>query len=140
MKIMKTTSLNNIARKFFAGSLLAATLFLSAQAAVPTRTISNDKVEVKYAGLDKYNQLTFNVKYNNESGSTFSFSVLDENGEPLFKNFYGDKTFDKTFKLPKSEVSKLTFVIEDGKSSFKQKVDINIQTKVVEDVVITKAN
>lgn len=137
---MKTKSLNTIARKFFAGSLIVAAMFLSAQAAVPARAISADKVEVKYAGVDKYNQLTFTVKYNNEAGNTFALAILDENGEPLFKNFYGDKNFEKTFKLPKSEVSKLAFVIEDGKNSFKQKVDINILTKVVEDVVITKAN
>ncbi|HVZ24427.1 MAG TPA: hypothetical protein VG842_00125, partial [Sediminibacterium sp.] len=70
---------------------------------------------------------------------TFSLAVLDENGETLFKSFYGDKQFDKTFKLPKSEVSKLTFLIEDGKTSTREKFDVNIKTQVIEDVTVSKS-
>ncbi len=136
---MKKQSISNIAKKFFLGNLLAAALFLSANAAtVSTATVGTDKVEVKYTGVDKYNQLSFNVKYSNPSGASFYLNVLDENGESLYKAVYADKNFDKTFKLPKSEVSKLTFVIEDGKESFKQKFDVNIKTSVIEDVVVSK--
>ncbi|MBI2282970.1 MAG: hypothetical protein HYU71_04625 [Bacteroidetes bacterium] len=136
---MKKQSIQTIAKRFFLGNLLAATLFLSANAATVTPVApAADKVEIKYTGVDKYNQLSFNVKYSNPAGNTFNLSVLDEYGEILFKGFYGDKQFDKTFKLPKSEVSKLTFVIEDGKNSFKQKFDVNIKTQVIEDVVVSK--
>jgi len=135
---MKKQSIKTIAKRFFLGNLLAAAMFLSAGAA--TVTPSTDKAEVKYTGIDKLNQLSFNVKYSNPSGNTFTLSVLDENGESIFKSFYGDKQFDKTFKLPKGEVSKLTFVIEDGRDSFKQKFDVNIKTQVIEDVVISSKN
>ncbi len=138
---MKKQSIQTIAKRFFLGNLLVAAMFLSANAnTLPARirTVTADKVEVKYTGVDKYNQLTFNVKYSNPSGNTFTLSVLDENGESIFKSFYGDKQFDKTFKLPKSEVSKLTFIIEDGKESLKQKFDVNIKTQVIEDVVVSK--
>ena len=136
---MKKQSINTIAKRFFLGNLLAATLFLSASAATGTATTaSTDKVEVKYTGTDKYDQLTFTVKYSNPTGNTFSLSVLDENGEALYKGFYGDKQFDKTFKLPKLEASKYTFVIENGKESFKQKFDVSIKTQVVENVVVSK--
>jgi hypothetical protein len=40
--------------------------------------------------------------------------------------------------LPKLEASKYTFVIENGKESFKQKFDVSIKTQVVEDVVVSK--
>ncbi|HVZ26651.1 MAG TPA: hypothetical protein VG842_11370, partial [Sediminibacterium sp.] len=115
---MKKNTLQTIAKRFFLGNLMAAALFVSANAATGTnvRAYEASKAEVKYTGVDKYNQLSFNVKYNNPAGNTFSLAVLDENGETLFKSFYGDKQFDKTFKLPKSEVSKLTFLIEDGKT------------------------
>jgi formylmethanofuran dehydrogenase subunit E-like metal-binding protein len=137
---MKQTSIQTIAKRFFLGNLLAAALFLSANAAtVSTTNVTADKVEVKYTGVDKYNQLSFNVKYSNPTGNTFNLTVLDENGESIFKGFYGDKQFDKTFKLPKSEVSKLTFLIEDGKESFKQKFEVNIKTQVIEDVVVSKS-
>lgn len=137
---MKQTSIQTIAKRFFLGNLLAAALFLSAHAAtVSPANVASDKVEVKYTGVDKYNQLSFNVKYSNPTGNTFNLTVLDENGESIFKGFYGDKQFDKTFKLPKSEVSKLTFLIEDGKESFKQKFEVNIKTQVIEDVVVSKS-
>lgn len=136
---MKQTSIQTIAKRFFLGNLLAAALFLSVNAATVTTTnVASDKVEVKYTGVDKYNQLSFNVKYSNPAGNTFNLTVLDENGESIFKGFYGDKQFDKTFKLPKSEVSKLTFLIEDGKESFKQRFEVNIKTQVIEDVVVSK--
>ncbi|MES2328308.1 MAG: hypothetical protein V4539_01820 [Bacteroidota bacterium] len=136
---MKKQSMTTIAKRFFLGNLLAAALFLSASAAhASTASVSSDKVEVKYTGTDKYDQLTFNVKYSNPAGNTFSLTVLDENGEALYKGYYGDKQFDKTFKLPKIEASKFTFVIENGKESFKQKFDVSIKTQVVENVVVSK--
>ncbi len=138
---MKTTSITTIAKRFFAGSLLAAALFLSvhANAAAGTAVSADNKVEVKYTGVDKFNQLSFNVKYSNPNGNAFYLTVLDENGEALYKGVYSDKQFDKTFKLPKSEVSKLTFVIDGGKEAFKQKFDVSIKTEVVEDVVVSKS-
>lgn len=138
---MKKHTIQTIAKRFFIGNLLAATLFLSANAATgkSVATIADNKVEVKYTGVDKYNQLSFNVTYSNPSGNAFYLTVLDENGEALYKAVYADKQFDKTFKLPKSEVSKLTFVIEGGKETFKQKFDVNIKTQVVEDVVVSKS-
>ena len=140
---MKTTSIQTVAKRFFFGNLLAATLFLSANAATastskPAYMVENSKVEVKYIGVDKYNQLSFNVKYSNPTGATFSLSVLDEAGEQIFKGYYGDKQFDKTFKLPKSEVSKLTFIIENGKESVKEKFDVSIKTNVSEEVTVNK--
>ena len=141
---MKMQSINTIAKRFFLGNLLVAAMFMSASAATPSSNnkpysvVDANKAEVKYTGVDKYNQLTFNVKYSNPAGNTFNLVVLDENGEQLFKGYYGDKQFDKTFKLPKSEVSKLTFVIEDGKDSLKEKFDINIKTRTYEDVIVSK--
>ena len=88
--------------------------------------------------MDVNNQLSFSVKYANPNGNTFTLVVLDENGDQLFKAAYDAKKFDKTFKLPKSEMNKLSFVIEDSKAAYKEKFDVNIQTRVIEDVVVSK--
>ena len=130
--------INNIAKRFLLGSLFVAALTVSASANTNTTVTSSDKVEVKYTGVDVNNQLSFNIKYANPAGNIFSLVVLDENGDQLFKGAYGDKTFDKTFKLPKSELSKVTFVIEDLKTSYKEKYDVNIKTRVIEDVIVSK--
>ena len=130
--------INNIAKRFLLGSLFVAALTVSASANTNTTVTSSDKVEVKYTGVDVKNQLSFNIKYANPAGNIFSLVVLDENGDQLFKGAYGDKTFDKTFKLPKSELSKVTFVIEDLKTAYKEKYDVNIKTRVIEDVIVSK--
>ncbi len=139
---MKTQSIATIAKRFFFGNLLAATLFLSANANTVSgntnKALDAAKAEVKYTGLDKYDQLAFKVKYNNPSGNTFSLSVLDEMGESLFKGFYDEANFDKTFKLPKSGVSKLTFILEDVKSAVKEKYTVNVKTTVQEEVTVSK--
>ncbi len=131
------TQINNIAKRFVLGTLFVAALSV-ANAKNPTSVTSADKVEVKYTGVDVNNQLSFNIKYANPSGNTFSLTVLDENGDQLFKGAYGDKSFDKTFKLPKSEMSKVSFVIEDTKASYKEKFDVNIKTRVIEDVIVSR--
>ena len=140
---MKKQSIQTIAKRFFLGNLLATALFLSANAATPASvskpySFDANKVEFKYIGVDHLNQLSFNVKYNNPSGNTFSLVVLDENGEQLYKSFYADKQFNKTFKLPKSEVSKVTFLIEDRKESVKEKFDVNVKTSSYDAVIISK--
>lgn len=141
---MKKQSIQIIVRRFFFGNLLAATLFLSANAKTPvTRNraasyTSSDKAEVKYTGVDAKNRLSFNVKYINPTGSTFTLLVLDEADETLFKAFYDNRSFDKTFKLPKSEVSKVTFVIEDNKNGVKEKFIVNVKTSVKEEVIVSK--
>jgi len=140
---MKMQSMTTIAKRFFFGNLLVAAMFLSASAKTPSAHINpayttTDKVEVKYTGIDLNNLLSFNVKYSNPTGSSFSLLVLDEAGEPLFKGYYADKSFNKTFKLPKSEVSKLTFVIDGGKNSVQEKYTVNIKTNVTEEVTVSK--
>ena len=141
---MKKQSIQIIAKRFFFSNLLAASLFLSASAKTPVSRIhtasytSSDKVEVKYTGVDANNQLSFNVKYLNPAGSTLTLVVLDEAGETLFKAFYDNRSFNKIFKLPKSEVNKVTFVIEDNKNGVKEKFTVNVKTSVKEEVIVSK--
>lgn len=139
---MKKQAITTIAKRFFFGNLLAAALFLSANTASASINTNHAfdpaKAEVKYTGVDKDNLLAFKVKYSNPAANTFTLSVLDENGESIFKSFYDEANFDKTFKLPKSEVSKVTFVIEDLKSGLKEKYTVNVKTTVQDEVTVSK--
>lgn len=56
----------------------------------------------------------------------------------MFKSYYKDKFFSKTFKLQKLEVSKVTFVIEDTKNAVKEKFTVNIKSNVTEEVTVSK--
>ncbi len=138
---MKKQSITTIAKRLFFGNLLAAALFLSANAStVNTAKVFDpaSKAEVKYTGVDKENQMSFSVKYSNPTGSNFTLNVLNEEGESLFKGYYDDKSFSKTFKLPKSELNKITFLIEDSKNAVKEKYTVNIKTSVLEEVTVSK--
>jgi hypothetical protein len=139
---MKKQTLIRVAKRFVIANLLTGAIFLSANASMP-RVNTNafdptSKAEVKYTGIDKENQLSFRVKYLNPTGSTFSLSVLNEDGEAIYKSYYDNKSFDKTFKLPKLEISKLTFLIEDAKNDVKEKYTVNIKTSIQEEVTVSK--
>ncbi|MBY0348411.1 MAG: hypothetical protein K2W79_09135, partial [Hydrotalea flava] len=65
---MKKVALNKVANKFFAGSLVAAALFLSVHAHAANNITKaendNNKVQIKYTGSnDEY--LNFTVSYSN---------------------------------------------------------------------------
>ncbi len=131
------TMISKTAKSIALGLVFATVLTVTANA-TETIAAAKDKAEIKYTGVDINNQLSFNIKYANTTGNTFSLIVLDENGEQLFRGAYGDKSFEKTFKLPKAETSKVSFVIEDSKASYKEKFDVNVKTRIIEDVVVSK--
>jgi len=139
---MKKTVVNNIARKFFAGNILAAVLFLSVQANAATTHINNNKegdnkVQVKYTGSSD-DALIFTVKYDNPSGNKFDISFVDENGEVIYQDTFRDKNFVKRFSVPKSEYKKLAIIVKGQNDTAEQKFDIKIESRQVENVTIAK--
>ena len=80
---MKKQTLNTIAKKFFLGSILAASLFITAQAkantvlpgnTAPIDSTVTSKLDLKYVGITTEG-LEFDVKYNNISGKYFTFVI-----------------------------------------------------------------
>ncbi len=131
-------------KKQFISAISALTLgvLLSVAAVTTTQAQStignpNEKTaEVKYLGVTD-DALFFNVSFENPNGGKVSVIVLDEDGIQLFQEVYTDKKFDRRFKLPKLEKNKVTFVIRNFKDTdVKQSFEIN--TRLVEDVVVTK--
>jgi hypothetical protein len=141
---MKNQTVNTIAKKFFAGSILAAVLFLSAQNTVyandnnSKNEKSNSNATIKYEGANK-DYLLFSVKFNNTNSEFFTLSIADESGETLYSTFSKENQFSHTYALPKdTDVNKLTFDIRSGKADFHQSFDVNIYTSYVENVVVNK--
>ncbi|HEV3250177.1 MAG TPA: hypothetical protein VGZ71_04455 [Puia sp.] len=118
--------------------VLLTTAVTTTQAQSTIGSPSEKTAEVKYLGLSD-DALFFNVSFENPVGGRVSVIVLDEDGTQLFQEVYTDKKFDKRFKLPKLEKNKITFVIRNFKDTdVKQSFEIN--TRLVEDVVVTKQN
>lgn len=144
---MKTQTLNTIAKRFFLGNILAAALFLSAQAKANTPkelgsehvildSSSAYKLDLVYVG-NSSEGLEFDVRYNNISGKYFSFVIKDDNGDVLFEQSYNNKAFYKKVQLPEvGEVKSLTFTILNEKNKLVQTKEVKISTSLVEDVLV----
>ena len=122
--------------KFTLGVVMFTGVATTAHAQAKYGTKKKKNAEVKYIGSAD-DQVMFNVSYNNPTNNKFVVTVLDEDGTKLFQSVYNDKKFDKRFKLPKTDKTKLTFEIRNNREiELKQTFEIN--TRIVEDVVVTK--
>ena len=122
--------------KFTLGVVMFTGVATTAHAQAKYASTIEKNAEVKYIGSAD-DQVMFNVSYNNPTNNKFVVTVLDEDGTKLFQSVYNDKKFDKRFKLPKTDKTKLTFEIRNNREiELKQTFEIN--TRIVEDVVVTK--
>ncbi len=142
---MKNQSVNNTAKTIFLGAILSVATLLATTAkaaSISGNPASVDsvstKAEIRYVGLDADELLSFTVKYNNPSGRRFNLLVLDESGESLFNGVYNDKKFNKAFKLPAASVNNLTFMIQGVKENYKEVFNIDVNTRQITDVVVSK--
>ncbi len=126
-------------KKAIITGLLSVVLFTSAEAGKNEKTdVNKAKVEVNYTGFFN-NDLSFNVRFHNPGGNYVSLTVLNEEGESLFKSNFSDKKFEKKFVLLKdADVNKLTFQFQSGKEVYKESFDINVITREVSDVVVKR--
>ena len=92
--------------------------------------------EVKYVGNTE-GAFFFNVLYNNDTGSRFSVTILDEAGNALYSGAFSMKKFDKNFKLAEPEnYGKLVFVIRNLGDDTVQRFEVNTNSRLVEDVEV----
>lgn len=126
-------------KKAIITGLLSVILFTAAEASKNEKTDANKaKIEVKYTGFFN-NDLSFNVKFDNPGGNNVTLTVINEDGEQLFKSNFADKKFEKKFVLLKdADVYKITFLFQSGKEVYKESFDINVTTREVSDVVVKR--
>jgi hypothetical protein len=126
-------------KKAIITGLLSVVLFTTTEARTNEKMdVNKAKIEVNYTGFFN-NDLAFNVKFDNPSGNNVTLTVINEDGEQLFKNNFSDKKFEKKFVLLKdADVYKLTFLFQSGKEVYKESFDINVTTREVSDVVVKR--
>jgi hypothetical protein len=145
---MKNVTLNNLAKKLFAGSLLVTVLFLTAQnKAFANGTFTNGKINettvsetasVKYMGRDA-DEFKFSVKFNNVNSEYFIVLITDENDENLYSTVSNKKNFSTTFVLPQAlDLNKIKFTITTNDASYTQGFKLDQRTIRVEDLVVVK--
>lgn len=122
--------------KFTLGVVMLTGVAVSAHAQAKYASTIEKNAEIKYIG-NADDAVVFNISYKNPANNKFVVTILDEDGTQLFQSVYNDKMFDKRFKLPKTDKSKLTFEIRNNREiELKQTFEIN--TRIVEDVVVTR--
>lgn len=103
---------------------------------LPALHIHTQDAEVRYIP-GKGGELRFNVLYDNISGSRFSLTILDENGNQLYQDTFMDKNFNKVFRLADADITgKLTFVIRNFGDNSVQRFEVNAVDRMIEDVEV----
>jgi hypothetical protein len=121
----------------FASFLLMAS-FTGASAQKATDSTAAGVASVSYIGYNN-DQLSFLMKYENETGGKYSVTITDGEGNILYNESFTAKKLSKVFKTH-VETSSLTFVISNPKKKEEKKFQVNNQRHMVEEFSITKAN
>lgn len=96
------------------------------------------KSYVKYLGTEN-GDVWFSVNYANPAGEKFTLIVKNEEGDILYEGTFNNQQFAKKIKLVLDEQDALpTFVIKTPSRQFAQSFQVNADTRLVENVVVTK--
>jgi hypothetical protein len=135
------TKLKAVLSKLTFGILFSITVF-SAEAQ-PASTAARDKempAAVRYLGMQD-DMIIFSVAYQNPDGSPFSVIVKDQDGTQLYQSIFKEKDFNKNFRLPRADKSKVIFIIRDFKGSDIAKTfEINVNSHYIAEVAVKKVN
>ena len=135
---MKRTFVKIASKKFVTATAIAALLSITALNNVKAGETTVANAPVVYSETVNNNVL-FNIKYANPTGSDFSMVVKNESGEVIYAKHYSDKNFSKRVlinELPE-EGGNVTFIIKSNDGDLKQSFNISTSTKTVEDVTVT---
>ena len=142
MKKQITRNTSKLARNLFVPALFLGVLFaelVPAEAHGQTIVENSSKPVVKYLGTEN-NQLAFQVDFDNTTDRSFNISIKDEDGNLMYADRFKEKKFSKKFLVNPSEYGtmKLTFVVTTLNDRQSQVFNINTNSRVVDDVVVTK--
>jgi hypothetical protein len=135
------TKLKAVFSKLTFGILFLITVCSAqAQTAVPIAVEKETPSTVKYLGMQD-DMVIFSVAYQNPDGSPFSVIVKDQDGTQLYQSVFKEKDFNKQFRLPRADKSKVVFIIRDFKGSDIAKTfEINVNTHYIAEVAVKKVN
>jgi hypothetical protein len=139
MKKQFMSTFSNVVRKTMLSLGFASFLTLSF---VPSVANAQDKpagVAITYVGTVD-NQPIFQIEFENKNEDVFNISIKDDAGNVLYGEKFKDKKFSKKFKYQDAGIDdvKLTFTLTSEKEKQSQSFEINTNTRVIQDVVVTR--
>jgi hypothetical protein len=129
-------SVKTIFRNVFFVSFFTVLTVMGANAQKVADTV-NSIASVTYLGSAN-EQMSFGLKYENETGEKYVITILDSEGVTLFDGSFSEKNFNKTFKVP-VEIGNLTFIISNYKNRAEKKFSVTTERRLVEEVYVTKS-
>jgi hypothetical protein len=117
-------------------SILFCSLFLlpafSVKAQSCNSPVKGEPALIRYLGT-REDLAVFNISYPNPDGAAFDLAVRDQDGIELYKHTFHVKNFCKQFRLPRSEKSKLSFILRNGREAdLVTTFEINVNSRPVE--------
>jgi flagellar hook assembly protein FlgD len=142
MKSETLKTIKNYLRGAFTGAMVVCVLLVTTFSfAANAQSISSEGInpEVKYLGTIQ-GKLVFQIDLQSVSENNPYVSIRDEEGNVLFTERIRDNKFSRKFAFEKEEFEgkKLSFVIYNGKEATAQSFQVSRNTRVVEDVMITR--
>ena len=135
---MKKQFLNKVQKTIVSVILASVLLCISplVHAADGTKPLASTVV-VTYVGSIE-NQPVFQIDYDNKDQAVFVLTIKDSDGNTLYVEKSKDKAFTKKFRYQGEENVKLTFILSTPTEKLSQTFEVNTNTRVVQDVVVTK--
>jgi hypothetical protein len=133
---MKSNAINAFRASFAAVLFIVLLSGASATAQQKAGSIITGEPVIHYMGTS--NELAaFKLQYQNNSGKSFVLTILDGEGEVLFDKVYTDSLFSKIIKAP-AEIGRLTFIIRDNRYRNQKKIAVNMKSRFVEEMSVTR--
>jgi hypothetical protein len=137
---MKKQFVFSSTRKALIRLSVAAVLFFNAATAFAGGDKNDEPVvNITYVGVVE-DRAQFQFDLVTEGDDTYLLAIRDENGNYLYKEKIGAKTFTKKFQWLNGDpaASKLVITVTGLKSKKTQSFEINTEVRTVRDVVISK--
>lgn len=133
---MKSATINNLVKVLFFTAVLA--LLTVGTVLTANAQDGSNPVAIKYIGAVG-NQPIFLVEFDNQTEEEILVSLRDADGNMLYTERFQGKRFSKRFQLNRHEDDlQVTLSLTNRKDRFTQQYQINRNTRVVEDVTVTK--
>lgn len=135
---MKKANISSIVKNTVFTVLVAILSFAPVFKANAQDKGKEDTVEIKYLG-SVGDQPIFSVDFENATEEEVLVTMKDNEGNVLYYEKFKEKKFSKKFQLQRHEDElKVTLTISSKKDRQVQQFQINRNTRIVEDVVVTK--
>jgi hypothetical protein len=142
MRVVNTNLFSKFIRSTIIVFMLAGAVNAEAQATVVSEMYTEPGAGVGNTVITHVatnsEAIFFDVKIENAAGERFLIIIKDNEGNTLYRAAYSDKDFKKTFRLPKGESEKITFLVKSDSGTKSESFEINSNTRLVEEVIVKK--